>query len=124
MAQIKTFKEIRVWHKAHELVLLIYKITKNFPSEERFGLTSQIRRATISIASNIVEGFRRKTLKDTLNFYNISESSLEEVKYQLLLAFDLQFINNDEFTKTKALTEQVGGMLYLWIKSQKEIKNN
>ncbi|MBI3290656.1 four helix bundle protein [Candidatus Falkowbacteria bacterium] len=119
MAQIKTFKELKVWQKAHGLVLAIYEITQNFPSEEKFGLTSQMRRASISIAGNIVEGFRRKSLKDTLHFYNIAEGSLEELKYQLILSRDLEFVTNDEFNKVNNLEDEVGAMLYSWIKSQK-----
>ena len=123
MAQIKTFKELKVWVKAHELVLEIYKITKNFPPEEKFGLISQIRRAAISIASNLVEGFRRKSLKDSLYFYNIAEGSLEELKYQLILSRDLKFITDDEFNKVSNLADEVGGMLYCWIQSQKQKLN-
>lgn len=119
MTQIKTFKELKVWQKSHELVLAIYKITQKFPLTEKFGLTSQIRRAAISVASNIVEGFRRKSLKDSLNFYNIADGSLEELKYQLLLTFDLKFINNNEFNGAMSLAEEVSKMLYFWIKSQK-----
>ena len=63
MAEIKSFRDLKVWQKAHELVLCIYKITAKFPSEERFGLVSQARRATVSVAANIVEGFRRISAK-------------------------------------------------------------
>lgn len=119
MAQIKTFQDLRVWQKAHELVLGIYKITQNFPSSEKFGLSIQIRRASVSVVSNIVEGFRRKTLKDSLNFYNISDSSLEELKYQLILSFNLKFITSDEFDEICSLAEEVDKMLYRWIQSQK-----
>ena len=123
MAQIKTFKELKVWVKAHELVLEIYKITKNFPPEEKFGLISQMRRAVIFIASNLVEGFRRKSLKDSLYFYNIADSSLEELKYQLLLSLNLKFITNDEFRQAISLSEEVSKMLYFWIKSLRQKMN-
>lgn len=123
MPQIKTFKELRVWQKAHQLTLLVYQITKNFPSEEKFGLISQIRRAAVSIVSNIVEGFRRKSLKDSLNFYNISESSLEELKYQLLLSLELKFMSNDKFEEINSVAEQVGKMLCRWIQYQKQKLN-
>ena len=119
MAQIRTFKELKVWEKSHELVLNIYAITQNFPKEEKFGLTSQIRRAAISVASNIVEGFRRRTLKDSLHFYNIADGSLEEVKYQLLLSLDLKFINRNDFNNALNLAEATSKMLFFWIKSQK-----
>ncbi|MFA6215524.1 MAG: four helix bundle protein [Patescibacteria group bacterium] len=120
MAKIKTFQDLKVWQKSHELVLEIYQITKNFPDSEKFGLVSQTRRAVISIASNIVEGFRRKSLKDSLNFYNIADGSLEELKYQLIASRDLKFITSDEFRKAASLADEVGRMLYCWIQSQKQ----
>ncbi|RLF34767.1 MAG: four helix bundle protein, partial [Thermoplasmata archaeon] len=91
---MKTFKELKVWQKAHQLVLEIYKITRSFPKEERFGLVIQIRRSVSSIPTNIVEGFKRKSKKDFAHFLNIAESSLEETKYHLLLAHDLKYISN------------------------------
>lgn len=120
MAQIKTFKDLKAWQKSHELVLEIYKITQNFPAEEKFGLVSQMRRAAVSIASNIVEGLRRKSRKDSLNFYNMAESSLEELKYQLLLSFNLKFINNNEFDKVMDSANWAGATLYYWVQSQKQ----
>lgn len=120
MGDIKTFRDLKVWQKAHQLALLIYKITEKFPPEEKFGLVSQMRRAAVSVASNIVEGLRRKGLKDSLNFYNTADSSLEELKYQLILSFDLKFLDNDTYQKAEKLCEETGKMLYGWIKSQKK----
>jgi|SRR3989344_8170188 len=117
--QIRTFKDLKVWAKAHQLVLEVYLITKKFPAEEKFGLTSQIRRAAVSVACNIVEGFRRKSIKDSLNFYNIADGSLEELKYQSILSHDLGLINEAEFNKTFRLAEEVSKMLFFWIKSLK-----
>ena len=85
MTTIKKFTEIIAWQKAHELALFIYLITNKFPRSEEFGLSSQMRRAAVSVPSNIVEGFKRKSVKDGVNFYNIAEGSLEELKYQVLL---------------------------------------
>lgn len=119
---LKRFQDLLVWQKAHLLVLQIYNLSQSFPAEEKFGLTSQIRRASVSVASNIVEGFRRKSVKDSLHFYNIADGSLEELKYQLLLTLDLNFINNDGFKKAMSLSEEVSKMLYFWAKSQKNIK--
>lgn len=87
----RTFEDLIVWQKAHALVLEVYRITGSFPKDEIFGLTSQIRRAAISVTSNIVEGFNRNSQADKLKFYNYSRASLEEVRYQLLLASDLGF---------------------------------
>ena len=115
----KSFQDLKVWQKAHKLVLNIYKITADFPLEEKYGLANQLRRAAVSIASNIVEGFKRKSLKDRLHFYNMSNSSVEEVKYQLLLAKDLNYINEDLYKKVIELAEEVSKMLNSWIKNQK-----
>ena len=119
MAQIKTFRDLHVWQKSHQLALSIYDITKSFPTEEKFGLVTQMRRAAVSIASNIVEGFRRKSLKDTINFYNMADSSLEELKYQLLLCYDLKFVNQEDYSSVYALSEEVSKMLFSWISLHK-----
>jgi len=120
MAPLKTFKDLLVWQKAHETTKIIYELTCSFPSYEKFGLTNQIRRAAVSVPSNIVEGFRRKSLKDSLNFFNIAEASLEELKYQLLLSFDLKFISQERFDQANNLAEQTGRLLYHFIQSQKK----
>lgn len=115
---VKTFQDLKVWQKAHQLVIEVYKLTSKFPLEEKYGLVSQLRRAAISIVSNIVEGFKRKYLKDRLHFYNIANSSLEEVKYQLLLTKDLGYINKKQYLQTLGLAEEVSKMLNSWIKKQ------
>ena len=120
MAKIQTFKDLIVWQKAHELVIFIYKITEKFPKQEEYGLVSQMRRAAISVASNIVEGFKRKTIKDSLSFYNISESSLEELKYQLLISKDLKYIEREIYKIGLGKCEEVGKLLNARIKSQKQ----
>lgn len=119
MAVVKTFRELNVWRKAHELVRFIYKITKNFPDDEKYVLVSQLRKAALSIASNIVEGFKRKSKKDSLNFYNIADSSLEEVKYQLLVSRDLGYINKETCLRGIGLCEEVGRLLNSWVSCQK-----
>jgi four helix bundle protein len=116
--KIKTFKDIIAWQKSHLLVLQIYQVTKFFPKEEKFGLISQMRRAAISVSANIVEGFARKKIKDTLNFYNMSNSSLEELKYLVLVSFDLDIINNKTFSELAELAEETGRVLQGWIYSQ------
>lgn len=82
------FEDLEVWKKAHELVLKIYNITADYPSEEKFGLVSQMRRAAISIPANIAEGFKKRGLKDKVNFYNIAQGSLEELRYYLILSIE------------------------------------
>lgn len=117
--KIASFKELTVWQKAHQLVLQIYKITKSFPKHEEYGLSSQMRRCAVSIPSNIAEGFRRNGQKDSAHFYNIAQGSLEELKYQLLLSRDVEYINQDIFNQTDMLAEEVSKLLVGWIKSQK-----
>ncbi len=96
MKTAKTFQDLEVWRKAHQLVLLIYKESKLFPNDEIYGLISQIRRAAVSIPANIAEGFKREGVKEKIRFYNIAQSSLEEVRYFLILAQDLQFMKSEE----------------------------
>lgn len=85
------FQDLIVWQKAHEFVLRIYKFSEKFSKEEIYSLTSQLRRASISIPANIAEGFKKKGIKDKLRYYNISQGSLAEVEYYLISAKDLQY---------------------------------
>jgi len=117
MGKINSFRDLLVWKKAHCLVLLIYKTTRDYPKTEIYGLTSQIRRAAVSVASNIVEGFERKSAKDSLHFYNIADGSLEELKYQIMLSQDLKYLNEDKYKELILLSEEVSKMLNGWIKS-------
>jgi len=119
MDKVKSFRDIIAWEKAHDLVLLIYKVTENFPRSEEFGLKSQIRRAAVSVPSNLAEGFKRKSKADSVHFYNISEASLEELKYQIFLSRDLGYIFKLDYDYIAPLTEEVGKILCGWLKSQK-----
>jgi len=87
----KTFEELVVWQKAHAFVLKAYPFSAKFPRDELFGLVSQLRRAAVSIPANIVEGFRRRSRAEKARFLNIAQSSLEEVRYYLMLAKDLRY---------------------------------
>lgn len=120
MANIVSWRELKVWQKAHELTIYTYKITATFPNQEKFGLTSQMQRAAVSVASNIVEGFRRRTLKDSLSFYNTSDGSLEELRYQYLLSCDLGYINKAQLQIAEGLAQDVSRLLHAWSKSQRE----
>ena len=113
---IQSYKEIIAWQKAHELVLKVYIITKRFPDEEKFGLSQQMRRAAVSVASNIVEGFARNGVKDSLRFYNQAEASLKELSYQLLLSYDLGFVQYNDFEKINPLSIETNKVLIGWIK--------
>ena len=94
--KIKNFTDLLVWQKGHKLVLQIYKITKKFPQEERFGLTDQIRRAAVSITSNIAEGFGRIKYNDKAHFYTIALGSIYEVQNQLMIAKDIGYVTENE----------------------------
>lgn len=118
---MKTFKEIIAWQKGYELTLFIYKITSDFPRSEEFGLKSQLRRAAVSIISNIAEGFKRKSLKDALVFYNRSESSLEEIKCQVMLAYDLGYLDFESYKNLQHLQNETGKVLCGWISSQEKL---
>ena len=95
----KTFEDLIVWQKAHRFVLSIYKYTSAFPKEEIYALTSQFRRAAISVAANIAEGFKKRGKKDKVRFMNIAQGSLEECRYYLILSRDLQYGSNTEFSE-------------------------
>ncbi|MCL5795306.1 MAG: four helix bundle protein [Patescibacteria group bacterium] len=119
---IKTYKDLVVWQKAHFLVLEVYKITKNYPSEERFALTSQTRRAVSSTPANIAEGFSRQSLNNYLNHLDIANGSLEETKYHLLLAKDLKYLSSIGYEKLILLADDVGRLLNGLIKSLRNKK--
>jgi len=103
--------KLLVWQKSHELVLKIYEITKSFPKDELFGLTSQVRRAAVSIPCNIVEGKARGSNKDYNRFLLIARGSLEEVKYQILLAKDLKYIDEFSYKELLNLALETGRLL-------------
>lgn len=115
MEKLEDFRQLKVWQKSHQLVLEIYKLTKEFPAEERFGLVPQMRRAAVSIAANIAEGFKKRGKKDKINFYNIAQGSLQELSYYLILCKDLQYEVNSEHTSLAV--EETGKMLTGLIRS-------
>ncbi|MBW2201654.1 MAG: four helix bundle protein, partial [Deltaproteobacteria bacterium] len=98
---LKNYKELKVWQKSYELCLEIYRITAKFPKEERYGLTSQIRRSVVSIPSNIAEGYGRKTTMDYIRMLYISYGSVCELETQILLAGDLDLIEKSELGTLK-----------------------
>jgi four helix bundle protein len=87
----RTFQDLIVWQKAHQFVLKVYKLTGQFPKSETFGLSSQFRRAAVSIPANIAEGFKKKGKLDKAKFMNIAQGSLEECRYYLILSRDLEY---------------------------------
>lgn len=104
----RAYKRLVAWQVAHEMCLWIYRTTKIFPQDERFGLISQMRRSASSVPTNIVEGNARRTKKDKKNFFNIALSSLEELHYQCLLSKDLEYISEDQFEEIEKLIGRTG----------------
>ncbi len=102
------FRELVVWQKAHQVVLSVYSVTADFPRDELYGLTSQMRRAAVSIPANIAEGFRRRGRKDKARSYNIGQASLEELRYYLILSQDLGYAQTADM---EANLDEVGRML-------------
>jgi len=102
--QYKTYKDLIAWKKSHKVVLHIYKITKTFPQEEQFGLASQMRRAAVSVTSNLAEGYGRKSAKDKARFYIMARGSLIEIDNQLTIACDVGYMTRAQF---EAIIEQL-----------------
>jgi len=117
--KIKSFTDLVAWQEAHKLVILIYSITDKFPQKETYGLTNQIRRAAVSITSNIAEGFSRRGKKEKVQFYYLAKSSLTEVQNQLLIARDVNYLDKQEFNKIAQQTVQVSKLIFGLIRSQK-----
>ena len=92
-----SFENIIAWQKAHAFVLFVYRVTRHFPKDEIFGLTSQFRRAAVSIEANIAEGYKKLSKADKLRFFNISQGSLEECRDYIILSRDLDYISQIEF---------------------------
>lgn len=116
----RNFENLIVWQKSHQLVLGIYQATKNFPITEQFALTSQIKRAAYSVPANIVEGCVKSHLT-FLNHLSIAQGSLEEVKYYLILAFDLDYLKKDRFDKLRESADEVSRILFIFKLKTKEM---
>jgi four helix bundle protein len=114
MGKSKTFEELIVWQKAHACVLMVYKYTDNFPKHEVFGLTSQFRRAAVSTEATIAGGYKKKDVKNKLNFLNIAHSSLEECRYYSILSKGLGYQNESTLI---AQIEEVSKLLTAYAKS-------
>src|ERR1044071_5645171 len=96
----RSFRDLMVWQKAHEFVLVVYRFTESFPDREKFGLSHQMRRAAVSIPANIAEGFGKRSQAEKARFLNIAEGSLEECRYYLILTHDLGYGQTDSLTAT------------------------
>ncbi len=119
MTSIKSFHDLEIWKLSHQLVLEVYKISKMFPKEENFRITSQLIRAAYSIPSNIAEGMGRYTRKEFINFLTIARGSVEECKYLVLLAKDLEYISAITFNELTIRYDSLGKMINSLINSLK-----
>ncbi len=104
IAKIRTFTDLLAWQEAHKTAIMIYNLTKNFPNKEKYVLTNQMCRAAISVTSNIAEGFGRQGYKEKVQFYYLSQGSLTELKNQILLAKDINYMTLEEF---KQISKQI-----------------
>ena len=117
---MRDFHKLGIWQRSHQLTLDVYRASKVFPKDELFGLTSQIRRAAFSVPTNIAEGCGRASNKDYAHFLQIAIGSASEVEYELLLAHDLEYINDEAFNKLTSETIAIRKMI---IKYQSELKD-
>ncbi len=108
---MRPHEKLEVWQRAIDFVLMIYQQTKDFPADERFGLTSQIRRASVSIPANIAEGAARQSDKEFLQFVAIAQGSCSEVETELLIGFKLGFLSQPDYTELKTAADSIGRML-------------
>ncbi len=111
-----TYKDLKVWQKADNLAFEIYRITKDFPKDEMYGLTSQIRRAALSVPVNIVEGYARKGDRELARFLNIAIGSMAEIEYLLEFSARLGYVKGKDFGRLEALRDEVGGLLWSFYK--------
>ena len=117
------FEKLDVYREAHSFVILIYKLTSKFPKDESFGLISQIRRASVSVVANIVEGNARNHKKEFIQFLYLSNGSLEEVKYYLILSKDLGYLSTSEYDDLQVRAEKISKMINGLIRYLRKLKS-
>ena len=108
---IKSYRELQVWQRAHELVLLVFRMTEKFPKGDQFGIVSQVRRSSSAVAANVAEGFGRGTTREFLRSLQIARGELEETRYFMFLSKDLGRITTNEFTEVDQLCDSVGRLI-------------
>lgn len=118
--KIEKFSDLVVWQEAHRLALAVYKLTTQFPANERFGIVAQVRRSAASICANIAEGYGRRTTKELLRSLQIARGELEETRYFLILSRDLGFMDVEEFGRLGSQCDLVGKLLSALSRSLKE----
>jgi four helix bundle protein len=117
---MRNYRDLQVWTKAHKLTLDLYRVSQTFPREEIYGITSQLRRAAVSIGANLAEGCGRRTSTELARFVRIATGSASELDYHLLLSRDLGFINNEDFKRTSSDLTEVRKMLTSFLISVEE----
>jgi four helix bundle protein len=122
--KIRSFTDLKAWQEGHKLVLLIYTISRKFPREEIYSLTSQMQRAAVSITSNIAEGFGRQTYKEKIQFYYLAQGSLIELKNQILIARDIDYLNKETFNRLADQANATHGLLQGLITKSKSFVNH
>lgn len=120
--KIVRFTDLIAWKEGHKLVLMIYKKTDVFPKEEKYGLTDQMRRAVVSVTSNIAEGFTRKSNKEKIQFYKMSQSSLTELQNQLIISRDIKYLDNASFHEAAEQSITVNKLINGLLKATRENK--
>jgi four helix bundle protein len=123
-AKISSFRDLDAWKEGHKLVLTVYEVTKLFPKEETFGLTSQMRRCVVSVTSNIAEGFSRQSYQEKIRFYSMAQGSLTELQNQTIIAKDVDYISQDQFNSIDLQELKVHKILNGLIRKSKEIHNS
>lgn len=118
---MKNYKNLVVWKKAHETVVEVYKVSKFFPKEEQYGLTSQIRRAAMSVPTNIAEGCGKFTQNDVAKYLQDAQGSIQEVEYLSMLAYDLGYLKKDIYSKLESQAGEVKAMLISLIKKVRKL---
>ena len=119
--KIKSFMDLDAWKEGHKLVIMIYKLTKKFPQAEQFGLSNQLRRAVVSITSNMAEGFSRNSYKEKVQFYSMALGSVTEVQNQILIAKDVGYITDEEYLSAEEKTIIVNKITNGLIKKSKTL---
>ena len=120
VGKIKSFTDLDAWKEGHKLVLMIYQITKSFPTEETFGLVSQMRRCVVSITSNLAEGFSRQSYREKVQFYSVAQGSVTELQNQLLITRDVGYITKTEFLEIAKQSVKVHKIINGLIRSSRK----
>jgi four helix bundle protein len=117
---MRNYRDLQVWNKAHRLTLDLYRLTKDFPRDEQYGLTNQLRRSALSIGSNLAEGCGRRTSTELARFVRIAMGSASELDYQILVSRDLGFMKDEDFNASISSLTEVRKMLFAFLSSVEE----